>query len=194
MYLRIYSDQMKRKVWRSGNSWVVTIPNEVVEKFNLMNRKLIDFDIRNVFEETEKIFDNFFGDFGNNIIPSIKKSGDELDKISRFRQPLTDLKEKENEYVAVIEIPGIDKKDIELKISDSQLEVKVEKKSETKVSSEEEGFIGSERVYSGFYRLINLPSDVAPEKARANYKNGLLEVVLPKSFKSKKKKKTIKID
>ena len=149
---------MKRKVWRSGNSWVITIPTELVEKLNLMEKKLIDFDIKDVFEETEKMFSNFFGD--DNVLGPLKKN-------LNFRQPLVDLKENETEFIANIEIPGADKKDIQLNINNNILEVRVEKRSEINISNEEEGYIKSERFFNGFYRSLNLPSKIIVESTRA---------------------------
>ena len=146
-----------------------------------MEKKLIDFDIKNVFDETEKIFDNILGDkMFNKLEP----------KKNEFRQPLTDLRETNNDFVATIEIPGVDKKDIQLNISENSLEIKVEKKSEMKIA-ENNGFIRSERFFSNFYRSMNLPSEIIPEKARANYKNGILEIILPKAHFSCDKRKVL---
>ena len=179
---------MKRKVWRSGNSWVITIPSEVAERLKLMERKLVDFDIKDVFEETEKIFDNMFG--GENMLglEPLKKLGN-----LQFRQPLADLKENENEFIVTIEVPGVDKKDIQLNINDNNLEVKVEKKSEINVTHEE-GYVRSERIFNGFYRSMNLPSRIIADKARANYKNGILEVILPKAENRRGNQRKITIE
>ncbi len=181
---------MKSKVWRSGNSWVITIPSEIAGKLNLMERKLIDFDIKDVFEETEKLFDNMFGSDNMPGIEPLKKLGRNL----QFRQPLMDLKENEREFIANIEIPGVDKKDIQLKITDNVLEIKVEKKSEVNISNEEEGLVRSERVYNGFYRSMSLPSKVISEKAKASYRNGVLEVRLPKTMNEKRNSNNIPIE
>ena len=181
---------MKRKVWRSGNSFVVTIPSEIAEKLDIMEDKLIDFDIRNVFEETEKIF--------NNIFTKEERFLEPLNKINRglklFRQPLSDLRETNKEVIASIEIPGVDKKDIELNITENNLDVKVEKKSEIKVEDKNKGFFRSERSYNGFYRSINLPCKIVPEKAKASYKNGILEVIIPKVTNDNIKKSKIEIE
>jgi len=169
---------MKRKIWRSGNSLVITIPSEIAEKLHLIEKRLVDFDIKNVFEETEKMFDNFFEDERMFLEP-MKNTKKEL----QFRQPLVDLKETEKEFIATLEIPGVDKKDIQLNITDNSIEVKVEKKSEMKIEDENKGYIRSERVYNGFYRSMSLPSRVISQKAKASYKNGILEVIIPKSGK-----------
>ena len=181
MYIRTY--KMKRKIWRSGNSFVITIPSEIVEKLRLMEKKLVDFNIKGVFDETEKMFDNIL-DKGLNI---------EKPK-SKFRQPLTDLKETNNEYIATVEIPGVDKKDIQLNISENNLEIKVEKKSEMKIANENKGFIRSERFFSNFYRSMNLPSNIIPEKAKASYKNGILEIILPKAADKNGNKRRVVIE
>ncbi len=177
MYIRIY--KMKRKIWRAGNSLVITIPSDIVERLKLMEKKLIDFDIKNVFDETEKIFDNLLGD---KMFKNLEEQKD------NFRRPLTDLRETNNDFIATVEIPGVDKKDIQLNISEISLEIKVEKKSEMKIA-ENNGFIRSERFFSNFYRSMNLPLKIIPEKARANYKNGILEVILPKAQFSNNKRK-----
>lgn len=177
---------MKSKVWRSGNSWVITIPSDIVEKFNLIEKKLVDFDIKDVFEETEKIFDNMFGR-ENMFMEPFKKN-------NLFRKPLLDLEENENELKAYFEIPGVDKDDIQLNITDNNIEVKVEKHSEMKFADENKGFFKSERAYSGFYRSMSLPTKVIPDKARASYKNGILEVIMPKAKLGKSNGKRIQIE
>ena len=158
---------------------MVTIPNELAEQLNLMNKRLIDFDIKNVFQETEKIFDDLFNGFGNNFVEP--KKTNENNNLNKFRQPLADLKETETDFIALFEIPGVDKKDIQLNLTETQLEIKVEKRSEVNVSNEEDGYIRSERIYSGFYRTMNLPSRIISERTRASYKNGVLEVIMPKA-------------
>lgn len=172
---------MKSKIWRSGNSWVITIPSEIVGKFNLIEKKLIDFDIKDVFEETEKIFDDMFGE--NMFL-----------KENAFRKPILDLEESDNTLKAIFEIPGVDKKDIQLSIADNNIEVKVEKKSETKIADENKGIFRSERSYSGFYRSMNLPAKIIPDKCKASYKNGILEVIMPKARIENSNKKRLQIE
>ena len=179
---------MKRKVWRSGNSWVVTIPSEIAEKLEIMDRKLIDFDINDVFEETENMFKSIFNDKGRFLEPFR-----EMNKSNALRQPLADIRETENEIIVAIEIPGVDKKDIQLNITDNSLDVKVEKKSDVKIENNEEGFIKTERSCIGFYRSMRLPTRVVPEKAEASYRNGVLEVKIPKAEKENIKTNRIQI-
>lgn len=103
-----------------------------------------------------------------------------------IRTPLADLVEKEKEIVATFELPGVDKKDIQLTVTENRIEVKAEKKQEAKV--EKKGFYKEERRYAGFYRAMSLPTGVIPEKTKARYKDGVLEVIMPKAEDKKKNK------
>ena len=138
-------------------------------------------EMRRFRKEMNQLFDTFLSkEFNERALPdmsNMKKS------MQLFRQPLFDLKETDNELITSIEIPGVDKKDIELQVTANNLEVKAEKKQETKV--EKKGYLRSERSYKGFYRSISLPSRIIPEQTKASYKNGVLEVVMPKAEKKK---------
>ena len=106
-----------------------------------------------------------------------------------MRKPLADIEENDKEVVIKFEIPGVDKRDIQLNITQNKIEVRVERKQEEKIKRE--GFYRLERSYGGFYRAISLPTEVIPEKAKAKYRDGILEVRIPKV---KKKKSKIEIE
>lgn len=111
---------------------------------------------------------------------------------SSFREPLMDFFEEDGEYVVYLELPGVEKKDIELNIVDHGLEIKVEKNVD--VEKKREGFYRFERSYSGFYRVVPLPADADVDKLRAKYKNGILEVRIKKKTRAKKRGRSIKIE
>ncbi|HDJ96627.1 MAG TPA: Hsp20/alpha crystallin family protein [Candidatus Aenigmarchaeota archaeon] len=110
---------------------------------------------------------------------------------TEWRTPLSDVRETDEEVIVTVELPGVSKDDIQLKATEDSLEIRVE----TKKLIEERGedFFRKERSYRGFYRRILLPSKVVPEKAKAKYENGILEIRLPK-VEAKKKVKEIKIE
>jgi HSP20 family protein len=137
-------------------------------------------EMRRFQREMNKLFDSFWRSEFPKRLPSPSKG------LSLLREPLADLKETDKELIASIEIPGVDKKDIQLTLTENNLEVKVEKKTEAKI--EKKGYIRAERSYRGFYKSIALPVKVIPEKSKATYKNGILEVVMPKAEKKKQKK------
>jgi len=94
--------------------------------------------------------------------------------IDEVREPLTDIFEDKDHVKLYIELPGVEKDDIQLNVTEGRAEVKAK----------------------NFYKLINLSTkDIESEKAVANYKNGVLEVVIPKTKKNaSQEKKTIKIE
>lgn len=90
----------------------------------------------------------------------------------------------------VADLPGFNKDEIEIYIEDGSLVIKAEKKEERE--EKEKNYILRERKYGEVYRKIMLPTEVDIEKAKANYNNGVLEIILPKT--EKVARKTIKID
>ncbi|MCD6494354.1 MAG: Hsp20/alpha crystallin family protein [Archaeoglobaceae archaeon] len=90
----------------------------------------------------------------------------------------------------VADLPGFNKDEIEIYIEDGSLVIKAEKKEERE--EKEKNYIMRERKYGEVYRKIMLPTEVDIEKAKANYNNGVLEIILPKT--EKVARKTIKID
>ena len=103
-----------------------------------------------------------------------------------------DLYEEKDEIVAKVELPGMEKDDIEVNIIDHRLTVKGEKKKEKEIK--EENFYRSERSYGSFIRALDLPKEVQAEKAQASFKAGVLEIRLPKTEEAKKKEIKVKVE
>jgi HSP20 family protein len=104
--------------------------------------------------------------------------------------PAVDMFEKADEIVVKAEVPGIDKKNIKISVSDNVLSIKGEMKKEEEVK--EEDYYYSERSYGSFSRSLTLPAKVVESKISAEFKDGILEVHLPKIAESKPKE--IKVD
>jgi HSP20 family protein len=100
------------------------------------------------------------------------------------------LQETDKEVIVTAEIPGVKKGDIDINLRDNGIEISAEAKHEAK--EEKEGVLHSGRFYSKFYKFLSLPSKVHADKAKATYKNGVLEVKLPKT--ETEKKTTIKVE
>jgi len=102
--------------------------------------------------------------------------------------PSLDFIDGEDKYVVKVEIPGIEKDQIEIEIDDDILIIKGEKKNEYEETKDD--VYVNERTYGTFRREVRLPSDCNADKIEANYKNGLLCLDLPKvKLKEKEKKK-----
>jgi HSP20 family protein len=106
--------------------------------------------------------------------------------------PAVDLYEQKDEIVVKAELPGIDKNNVEVNISNHHLTIKGEKKKEEEVK--EENYYRSERSYGAFVRTLELPADVQQEKVKASFKDGILEVRLPKTEEAKTKEIKVKLD
>ncbi len=105
--------------------------------------------------------------------------------------PNVDIAETEKAYKVTAELPGLDDKDIEVKISDSILTIQGEKKEEREEKKAD--YHLSERRYGSFQRRFALPTGVDAGKIEAQFKNGVLSVTLPKTAEAQMKEKKIAI-
>jgi HSP20 family protein len=90
----------------------------------------------------------------------------------------------DKEIIATAEMPGLEKKDIKINVTEDMLEISTETKQEEK--KEEKGYIYRERRSGSYYRAISLPSPVDPDNSKATYENGVLEIKMPKTEVKKK--------
>jgi HSP20 family protein len=114
----------------------------------------------------------------------------EGDISTRTWAPPVDIFETENDIVLKAELPGVDPKDVEVKVEDNTLYLKGERKFEKEVK--DENYHRIERSYGSFARSFSLPNSINAEKVKAEYKDGLLTLTLPK--REEAKPKTIKIN
>jgi HSP20 family protein len=108
-----------------------------------------------------------------------------------FFQPSIDVKQSEKEIVVRAELPGLDEKDVEVLLSDDALTLRGEKRAE----KEEKGktYYHMERSYGSFNRVIPLPGGVDQKKVQAQFKNGVLTILLQKTEAAKTKGRKIPI-
>jgi HSP20 family protein len=104
--------------------------------------------------------------------------------------PPVDIYEDEHSITLKLEVPGIDEKDIDVRIENNTLTVHGERKIEKE--EKEENFRRVERQYGSFTRSFTLPSSIDPEQASADYGNGVLKIKLAK--KAEAKAKQIKVN
>ena len=104
--------------------------------------------------------------------------------------PRVDLIDREEEILVRAEIPGVDKKDLEVDLTDRQLRIKgVHRREETK---EEGELICSEIAHGAFSRTVRLPAELDVDNTNAEFKDGILEIHLPKTHKTERRQ--IKVD
>ena len=91
--------------------------------------------------------------------------------------PAVEVRERNGNLEVTAELPGLKKEDVKLECTDEGLVIEGEKRQERE--EKEHGFHRSERSYGYFYRLIPLPTGAEPDKAKAEFKDGLLQVKIP---------------
>lgn len=104
--------------------------------------------------------------------------------------PQLDMRADENGYVIKADLPGVKKEEIEITLTGNVLSLKGERKGETEKS--EKGWYHSERWSGSFERQIEFPVDVDTAKVQASFKDGVLEITVPKSESARPKQ--LKID
>lgn len=128
--------------------------------------------------EVNRLFDNFFGRPGG--------SG----PAGRSWAPAVDLYETKDDLVLTMEVPGVRDKDVSVSITGDLLTIKGERRFEHDVK--EQQLLHVERAYGKFERMVQLPIPVQADKVKASYRDGVLEVRLPKTDEIKPKE--IKVD
>jgi len=103
--------------------------------------------------------------------------------------PVVDLYEKDDHYMITAELPGVSKDDIKIDLKDRLLTLSGERNAENEVK--EENYYRRERSYGKFQRAFTLPADVDSDKIKAEFKDGVLKVEVPKPEEKKAKQVTV---
>jgi len=112
--------------------------------------------------------------------------GEEKDLTTSSWAPAVDIYETENEVVLTAEIPGIEEKDVEIKVEDNTLTLRGERKFEKE--TKEENYHRIERAYGSFFRSFTLPNYVDQDRIEAEHENGILKIRMPKRAELKPRK------
>jgi len=141
------------------------------------------------FEEMDRMFDQYFRRgwmrpwrFEWPSFPEIS--------LPEMKVPKVDVIDHENEVVVKAEVPGVEKKDLDISVSDNTVTIKGSTRHEEK---EEKGDYYRHEISTGaFSRTVALPADVDGSKAKANFKDGMLELTLPKVERARRH--SVKVD
>lgn len=107
-----------------------------------------------------------------------------------LKQTSIDMIDTGKEYKIVAEMPGVDKKDIDISVTDNNINICGNVKSDTK--EENKNYVRRERSYSTLCRSMSFPEEVNPDKAEAVLKDGILEINIPKKTPTKGRNITVK--
>ena len=130
-------------------------------------------EMRRLQREIDTLFESFF--------PAREGTRGELEQTGWA--PRVDLEEREDAYVMHLDVPGINKEDLEINFQDGTLSISGERKLEQ--SQERGNFVRVERAYGRFYRAFTLPQTINPESIQANYENGVLTIHVEKAEERK---------
>ncbi|OGK12326.1 MAG: hypothetical protein A2Y63_02155 [Candidatus Riflebacteria bacterium RBG_13_59_9] len=143
----------------------------------LLRKHGSDFPVRSLTREMERLFEDFFG---------TEREGIALTEWT----PSADIKEEKGAFKVRMDLPGISKEDINIEVENNRLSISGDRKFEQEEKREDYHFV--ERSYGRFYRTFPLPATVLPDKIDAVYKDGVLEIELPKKEEVEPKKVIIK--
>ncbi len=137
-------------------------------------------DVLGMQKEINRMFENFF------------RSGvDDTDLMASGWKPAVDIVENPDEYVAKVELPGVEKTNIKITMEDNVLSIRGEKAQEKK--EKDANYHRVERFYGSFQRSFELPGSVKNDKIDAEFKDGILTIRLPKADEAKTKQIDVKV-
>jgi HSP20 family protein len=154
-------------------------------------KELVPFRQGKIFsmlDDMDRMFEGFFGrPFGPKWMPSIRWP-EEME----LSYPAVDIFEDNKHVTVKAELPGIKKEDLDVNITEEAITISGEKKKEAKV--EEKDYYRVECSHGSFSRTFTFPTEVQSAKAKASFKDGVLEVKVPKTEAAKKKKIKVEIE
>ena len=140
------------------------------------------------FEAIEKRFEDFFRRPFSMVGPGWWPG---LAGVESEVVPSIDIFEEGDEVVVKAELPGMRKEDISIDLADDAITISGEKKKEERI--EKKGYFRHERSYGSFARTYGLPSEVRADEAKAEFKDGVLEIRIPKTEEAKRKVRKVAI-
>ncbi|MCE5330015.1 Hsp20/alpha crystallin family protein [bacterium] len=115
-----------------------------------------------------------------------------LERKTGIWAPNVDIKESETDITVKADLPGLKKEDIEVSVDNDMLVIKGERKFEKE--EKDKDYVRVERSYGSFYRSFTIGAPVKEDEIKASYKNGVLEVTVPKAEIKKAKKVEVKTE
>ena len=136
-------------------------------------------NMMNIFDEVEHMMHQAFGNSFENGSSRLAYS------------PLMNVNETDSDYLIMMDLPGVEKKDVEVNLSNRVLTVSGERK--TSEMDNKNNQIWHETTYGTFSRSLELTSDIIEEKIKAKFKDGVLNIIIPKADEVKPSVKQIAV-
>jgi len=147
----------------------------------------MNMQLWNPFQEFENMLERYSKSGASNL-------GKQLNTELSFADwaPSVDIEEESDKYLVKADLPGVDKKDIEVKMENGVLSIRGEKQTETETGKGTKRH-RSERFHGSFARSFTLPDAVKADEVDATYKDGVLSLTIPKEEQAKPKSIDIKV-
>jgi len=136
------------------------------------------FGLRGLQDEMNRVFSDFYDETS--------------EKSMSVLTPSVDFVDRPESFLVKVELPGVKREDVEITLKEDVLTIKGEKREEKEEEGENRYYV--ERSYGSFSRSLTLPSSIKYDKVNASFKDGVLEITLPKAEEEKAKKVEIKVD
>jgi len=169
-----------------------TVPFKTETKSTVGGRSLQTSNpFASLYREIDRLFDTFDSGFWRSPFRRpMFEPGWQLD-IAWAAAPAVDITETDKAYEITAELPGMDEKNIEVKLTNGDLRIKGEKQDEKEEKKKD--YYLHERQFGSFERCFSIPEGVDADKIQASFKKGLLKVTLPKKPEAVKPEKKIEI-
>jgi HSP20 family protein len=141
--------------------------------------------------DVERMFEDWFEDFWSRPFPRLWRPNFARLRSISLETPTLDVYEQKDDLIVKAEIPGLTKDEIDITLEGTTLTITGEKKKDEEVKDED--YYRCERTYGAFSRSIDLPLAVQTDKVNASFKNGVLEIRLPKTEEAKKNVVKVKV-
>jgi len=132
------------------------------------------------FAPSQYVFGDLYDELFNNFLREFKSPAE-----VEYTQPAVNIIEEKDKYILELAVPGVDKKDIDIKLEDNELIIS--SNTESKKEEVEENFVRMEYNYNSFKRVFTIPDTVDTKKIDAQYKDGILRITLKKKEEAIKK-------
>jgi HSP20 family protein len=147
---------------------------------------MMELEIGDPWKRKRRLFPEVFDD----LMPRFSAER----QLPVIREPLIELANRGNAFELKAELPGVEKKNINLDVSENSISIGAETKKILKEENKQKGIFYSERSMASFFRTIQLPEPIMPNKAKAEYVDGILSINLPKLHPLEGKKNSIKLE
>ncbi|MFA6600063.1 MAG: Hsp20/alpha crystallin family protein [Candidatus Omnitrophota bacterium] len=149
----------------------------------------------NIVKRTQEPWDPFdmLLDLQSEMNHAFNRSLTHKDQWARGFEPSIEVREEADHYILQTDLPGLKREDFNISVKGNQLTLKGERKYEKETQDKEKGYFYSERSFGAFSRTLEFPTEIQADKVKAAYKDGVLEVALPKVESSQPKQINVEV-